>query len=62
MCVCREASSTDEIEVTPEMVEAGVAVLWNSGAVEHPIGADEFVVREVFIAMISASSLRLKAR
>jgi hypothetical protein len=41
----------NQIEVTPEMIEAGVAVLWNSGAVEHPTEADKLVVREVYLAM-----------
>jgi hypothetical protein len=60
--VSKDCNSTNEIEITPEMVEAGVRVLWASGAVEHPIGADEAVVRRVFIEMICASSLALKAK
>jgi hypothetical protein len=43
-------------EVTSAMIEAGLKALHESGAVEHPSGADEYVVRDVFIAMISASA------
>jgi hypothetical protein len=50
------------IEITPEMIEAGVSALWATGAVEHPCMADESVVRRVFIAMISACSSALKAK
>src|SRR5215218_4126490 len=38
------APSQDGIEVTPEMIEAGVAVLWDSCAIEHPLEADRLVV------------------
>jgi hypothetical protein len=41
-----------EIEVTPEMIEAGVTVLWKSGAVETAnLGADQELVREMFLTM-----------
>ena len=52
-----EAPATeDEIPVSPEMIEAGVKVLWSSGSVENPVcGADELIVRQIFLAMIQAS-------
>jgi hypothetical protein len=35
-----------------EMVEAGLRVLWESGAVEHPMGdADRELVQKIFVAM-----------
>ena len=41
-----------EIEITPEMIEAGVCVLWESGAVETPMdGADRELVQKIFVAM-----------
>jgi len=41
-----------EIEVTPAMIEAGLDVLWNSGALETPMaGADRILVEEMFRAM-----------
>lgn len=44
-----------EIEITPEMVEAGV---WE--AREHPLGAPlSDLVRTVFIAMVVASDRQL---
>src|SRR5258707_13513358 len=56
---CAESVGTgapaNEINVTPEMSEAGVNALWATGAIEHPGGADESVVQAVFAAMISAS-------
>lgn len=41
-----------EVEITPEMVEAGICVLWDSGAVETPMdGADRELVKRIFVAM-----------
>jgi hypothetical protein len=41
-----------EIEITPAMIEAGVAVLWESGAVENPNeDADRSLVQKIFVAM-----------
>jgi len=51
-----------EIEVTPEMIEAGFDVLLQSGVVENLSKGDKFVVRKIFSAMIFASSLALKAK
>jgi hypothetical protein len=41
-----------EIEITPEMIEEGVRVLWESGAVENPNeDADRSLVQKIFVAM-----------
>lgn len=40
-----------EIEVTPEMIDAGLRELWESGAVEHPMSIDRDLVRRIFFAM-----------
>jgi hypothetical protein len=40
-----------EIEITPEMIEAGVMTLWESGAVENPLEADRRIIERVFRAM-----------
>jgi hypothetical protein len=48
-----------EIEITPEMIEAGVRVLWESGAIETPMGdADRDLVHEIFVAMSLAGGSR----
>jgi hypothetical protein len=45
----------DEIEVTPAMIEAGVNVLWESGAIETPMqDFDRDLVRKIFLAMSHA--------
>jgi|GEM_PF-5611442 len=52
-----EAGAPAEIEVTPEMVEVGVRVLWESGAIEAPM--EDFnreLVQKIFVAMLSRSS------
>jgi hypothetical protein len=38
-------------DVTPAMVDAGLAVLYASGAIEHPLQADRTLVREIYLAM-----------
>jgi len=38
--------------VTPEMIEAGVLVLWNSGALDHPSAADRDLVRDIYLQMV----------
>ena len=46
---------TAEIEVSPAMIEAGVAVLYESGAIENPIhGNDQSLVRQIFLSMLEA--------
>jgi hypothetical protein len=48
-----------EIEVTPEMIAAGVRVLWDSGAAEVPnLGADQDLIQKIFVAMSQASATR----
>lgn len=55
----RPALAENEIEVTPEMIEAGLNVLWESGALETPMkGADQIVVKEIFVAMSLVSRER----
>lgn len=49
-------TAAPEIAVTPEMIEAGVGVLWESGAVENPMeGVDQELVRKIFSAMSHVS-------
>jgi hypothetical protein len=50
----------NEIEITPEMIEAGVDALWASCAIEHPCEADRDIIPKIFTAMIQVSSLNLK--
>jgi hypothetical protein len=41
-----------EITITLKMIEAGVCVLWDSGAIETPMGdVDRELVKKIFIAM-----------
>ena len=48
----RPEAELDEVKITPQMLEAGVKVLWGSGAVENPIsGTDEILVKEIFLAV-----------
>ena len=51
MCETGRRNEAEEIVITPEMIEAGVSVLWNSGAVENPLDADRILIREIFVAM-----------
>src|SRR5882672_3062027 len=39
------------VEITKEMIDAGVEALWATGAVEHPCGLDKEVVKSVYEAM-----------
>ena len=43
-----------EDEATPEMIEAGVKVLWESGEVEYPSSIDRNLVLRIFSAMKAA--------
>lgn len=47
------AGEPAQVEVTPEMVEAGISVLWASGAVEGELGSDKLLVAEIYRAMAS---------
>jgi hypothetical protein len=42
-----------EVHITSEMVDAGLEVLWASGAVEEQLGSDKLLVSEIFQAMAS---------
>ena len=44
-------ASTDEIEVTPPMIEAGFRVLCSSGIADECLEADKLVVAEIYRAM-----------
>lgn len=41
----------DKIEVTPDMIEAGVRVLLDSGAHEPMEGVDQLLIEKIFVAM-----------
>jgi hypothetical protein len=43
------------VKASEQMVAAGVAVLWGSGAVEVQLGCDKLLVAEIFEAMPSAA-------
>jgi hypothetical protein len=42
----------DEIEITPEMIEAGFRVLSKSGIADEFLQADKTLVAEIFSAML----------
>lgn len=45
-----------EIEVTPEMIEAGVSLLWNGSVLgENPLESDRLLVGEIFREMTRLS-------
>jgi len=44
-----------EIEITPEMIEAGVCVLWESGAHEPMDGVDQLLIERIFVTMSRVS-------
>jgi hypothetical protein len=49
-------SGAPGIEITPAMIESGVTVLWDSGAIETPMdGVDQELVRKIFAAMSRCS-------
>jgi hypothetical protein len=43
-----------DIDITPEMLAAGLGVLRESSAIEHPTGADEALVAGIYKAMARA--------
>ena len=47
----KDNDDATEIEVSEEMIEAGLRVLWDSGAVENPMDADRTLIREIFAVM-----------
>lgn len=58
MCTKPDADSTDEIEITPEMIEAGAAAIeaWRDSAI------DEVIAKEVYITMRHAVDMERKPR
>ena len=52
MCEKRQNADSDAVAVTPEMIEAGLRALWESGAVEVAmLEADQDLVQKIFVAM-----------
>jgi hypothetical protein len=49
----KAGASANEIEITPEMIEAGFNVLLESGIAEFPLEADKLWVTEIFRSMCS---------
>ena len=45
-----------DIGITPDMLAAGLKVLHESGAIEHPMDADEVLVAGIYKAMVRARS------
>jgi hypothetical protein len=45
-----------ELDVTPDMLAAGLKVLRESGAIEHPMDAHEVLVANIYKAMARARS------
>jgi len=43
-----------DIDIAPDMVAAGLKVLHESGAIEHPMNADEVLVAGIYKAMARA--------
>jgi hypothetical protein len=43
-----------DIGITPDMLAAGLKVLHESGAIEHPMDADEVLVAGIYKAMVRA--------
>lgn len=46
-----ENTSTDEIEITPEMIEAGYRLFVASGVTDDPLEADKLLVSEIYRSM-----------
>lgn len=48
----RPALDGEEIDITPQMIEAGRTILDNSGLLTHPgLSSEPLVVRDIFFAM-----------
>lgn len=55
-CAAQPKAPATEVEApTPKMVEAGVHVLYASGAIEHPLDADRLMVERIYCAMREAA-------
>jgi len=53
-----QAGDLTDVVITPQMVEAGLAVLHQTALGEIPLASDSLVVAELFQAMLEVSSLR----
>ena len=42
----------DDVEVTPQQMDAGAAILWESGIVDVQLESDRELVAEIFRAMV----------
>ena len=51
----QQASAQDEIEITPEMLEAGVMALNSHTSDEYRVLPDEEIVEEIFNQMFGVS-------
>jgi hypothetical protein len=49
---------TEEIEITPEMIEAGMNVVWKTDIMDPREPELRAMVRNIFTSMLSASRLR----
>jgi hypothetical protein len=55
MCEKRQNAESDTIAVTPKMIEVGLQMLYESGAIENPVeGADRSLLQAIFRAMHEA--------
>lgn len=53
------AKKNAEDEVTPEMVAAGLAVLYASGVVEGRLGSDGLLVAKIYREMVAHSATQV---
>lgn len=49
-----EAKTEPEIEITPEMIEAGTKALWETSLVEFPHSGDALCVRAILESALRA--------
>ncbi len=54
-------SKADDIDITPEMIKAGVNVLHIAGVIEYRGGADEALVADIYRAMVRVRSGKIAA-
>lgn len=54
----KSGQASAEIEITPEMIEAGVVVLRDSGRLYSDSNSDRLLVQEVCSAMLGARLVR----
>jgi hypothetical protein len=52
-----------KVEITPDMLDAGVAALWEAGIVEHESSSgDRMVICEILQAALGAEGIALQIR